>query len=826
MDRIIAAGIKLLARTRLPKLDGEIHSSGLQANVEVLRDHWGVPHIYAENSHDLFFAQGFIHSQDRFWQMEFSRRMIAGRLAEILGEAALPLDRWFRTLTMRRVAEIEDTQLNHESRSFLQAYADGVNYFIGSSRLPVECLLLGVKPEPWTTADSISWVKMMGWTLSVNWEAELLRANLIARLGPEKAAELEVSHLPRWPYVIPSDIDYSNLDLSLLDRMEKIRPFSGPSPYEGLGSNNWVISSELSSTGFPLLANDMHLGMTVPAIWYENHLSCPDFSLSGVTFPAIPGVVAGHNGKIAWGFTNGFPDVQDLYIEHLRRAPDGTIQVEHNDAWEKAEVIEEEIRIKGGKTDHLEVIVTRHGPIMNELASDWCCGDSLAFQWTALEPDEMLRCIFDIARAQNCEEFRQALRSWSTPAQNIVFADTSGQIGYILAGKIPIRGKGNGRTPVPGWVDDYDWTGYVPFELLPQISDPEQGFIVTANNRVVGANYPINLELEPVTGDRAQRISEMLLNPHLRNNHEKLDINQFIQMQTDFQSPSARAFCRQIGSLTIQNNAHHQETQVQKALKMLQTWDGTLSADSPAALIYQTLSRKLIRLILQDKLNSPSERKTEESDLARKTAEKGHESSSLIDFFLGKGPTPVLEDTSLFGERWLPWLINEMQKPQSPWFDLGNGENKDDCIKKALEITVIELSSRFGPDMQSWDWGRQHQLTFNHNLSSNSILRKCFNVGPFPIGGDNTTIWASGANYHDLDSSIIVGPPYRMVIDLIDLSRSISVLVPGQSGNPASPYYCDQVDDWFNARYHPMLTDRRIILEKTSHRLLLKPHKK
>ena len=270
--------------------------------------------------------------------------MVAGRLAEVLGEVALPLDRWFRTLTMRRVGEFEDIQFSGEDRTMLQAYTDGVNSSVNGDRLPIECLLLNIKPKPWTTANSISWVKMMAWTLSVNWEAELLRANLIARLGPEAAAELEAPHLSRWPFIIPPDCDYSSLDLDLLKRMDQIRPFSGPSPYEGLGSNNWVVSSGLSSSGKPLLANDMHLGMTAPAIWYENHLTCPEFTISGVTFPGIPGVVAGHNGRVAWGFTNGFPDVQDLFIEHLRREPDGTVTAEHNGIWEPVQVLK---RISG-----------------------------------------------------------------------------------------------------------------------------------------------------------------------------------------------------------------------------------------------------------------------------------------------------------------------------------------------------------------------------------------------------------------------------------------------------------------------------------------------
>lgn len=827
MNPFFHSAIRLLARFRLPRLDGRQKFAGLEQNVEILRDRWGVPHIFAENRHDLFFAQGYVHAQDRFWQMEFNRRLVSGRLAEILGARALPLDRWFRILTMRRVGEYEEKQLGDEYRSLLQAYAEGVNACISSTRLPIEFTLLNYRPEPWAAADSVSWIKMMAWTLSVNWEVELLRANLIAVLGPETAAELEVPNLPRWPYVIPPDTDYSSLDMSLLRKMDQqIRPFSGSSPYQGLGSNNWVVGSELSATGKPLLANDMHLEMTSPAIWYENHLSCPDFMVTGVTFPGMPGIVSGHNGKVAWGFTNGFPDVQDLYIEHLRRETDGSVFVEHNGGWENARIIKESIRVKGAKNDELEILITRHGPIINELAPNWFKEGGLALQWTALEPDQLIRSVFDFTHAQNCKDIQHALRNWSTPPQNIVYADIHGEIGYLLAGKIPVRRKGNGRVPVPGWVDDYDWTGYLPFELLPHLQNPERGFIVSANNRVVDAKYPVQLELEPVTGDRAQRIVEMLVDPAWRDENLKIGVDQIVKMQADQVSASARAFCRILSTLHIHSSAHHQETLVQAALKLLQSWDGRLSADSPAALIYQVFTRQLARLVLFDRLDPSSDGKRSQSDFDRLKKGDTQENSSLTDFFMGKGPTPVLADTSLFGERWLPWLLNEIQNSASTWFDLGHGESRDDCIQMALESTVAQLSAEFGSDISNWDWGKKHQLTFNHNLGSIPLLGSVFNIGPFSIGGDHTTVWASGASYHDLNSSHIIGPPYRMIIDLGDLKNSIAVLVPGQSGNPASDHYSDQVEDWFHSRYHPMLIDRSEIEKRSKHRLVLYPEKK
>ena len=548
---------KLVAQTRLPKIDGEVRVPGIHESIEIIRDKWGIPHIFANNREDLFFAQGYSHAQDRFWFMDFNRRLVAGRLSEVLGELTVPLDRWMRTLTLRRVAEYKSTSLDPDFLPELSAYIAGINEFIHHCKLPVEFVFLRYQPDDWSIADTLGWIKMMAWTLSVNWESELLRAQLVARLGPEKAAELEPPHLSRWPFVVPPDLDYSSLDLNALERVRQIRPFAGPSPYEGLGSNNWVASGALTKSGKPLLANDMHLGLTSPAVWYENHLVCPDFSVTGVTFPGIPGVVAGHNGHVAWSFTNGFPDVQDLYVERLRRASDGSIEVEFDQEWEKARVIQEVIIVKGADAIKHEVVITRHGPIINDLAPDLCGDLSISMQWTALEPDNMIRSVLEFFLAKNCEELHNALRFWTTPSQNVVYADHDGNIAYTLAGRIPLRKKGQGRLPVPGWTSEYGWSSYIPYQALPHFSNPPQEFIVSANNRVFDVNYPIPIDLEPITGDRAQRISEMLMDINLRTDGEKIDADVFKQMHLDQCSPSARVIARYLSKLTLPDSAHH-----------------------------------------------------------------------------------------------------------------------------------------------------------------------------------------------------------------------------------------------------------------------------
>jgi penicillin amidase len=818
---LIKTMLLLISRSRLPRIKGETHLPGLNAPVEILRDSWGTPHIYAQDLHDLFFAQGYVHAQDRMWQMDFNRRLVAGRLSEILGAVGLPLDRWMRTLTMRRVAEFEVGLLDGEIKGFLQAYADGINVFIGQRRFPIEFTLLKYKPEPWIVADTLAWIKMMSWDLSVNWEAEILRSRLLSHLGPELAAELELPHLKRWPYIVPPGSDYSHIGTTATKRANAARPFTGPSPYEGLGSNNWALSGTRTVSGKPLLANDMHLSISAPSIWFENHLVAENINAIGIIFPGIPGIIAGHNGHVAWGFTNGFPDVQDLYMERLRRDSNGDVLVEYNGNWEKARVLKETIAVKGENPVTEEVIITRHGPIINALAPDFAGEQPLALRWTSLEPDTMIHGVFEMLNAVDCKEFHRALRHWTAPTQNVVYADISGNIAYTFPGKIPIRAKGDGRFPVPGWNDEYEWLGYIPYEGLPHLENPPQGYVVTANNQTISDDYPVRIDLEPIPGDRAQRIAEMILNSRLRNGEERIDIPFIEKMQFDQLSPSARIIARYIGRLHPDRSANHPSTELDEVIRLFKEWDGTLAADNPVAAIYQVFIRKMIRSMFADKL--------ETSEVSASPEQSPHPSPeekpvNLIDRFMGKGPTPVLAETGLSGERWLPWLTNLFEDPDSHWFDLGHGEKRDDVFRLALQASIDELKEILGPHIKDWSWGEIHKLTFNHPLAGGGkLLEALFNRGPFPIGGDQTTIWATGSGCHDLETSSIVGPPYRMIVDLNDLNNSISISAPGQSGNPGSSHYDDQIKPWFQKEYHPMLYARVEIEENANNRLVLIP---
>ncbi len=812
---LLAMGYRLLLRRPLARTRGTLRLPGLQGKVEILRDRWGVPHIYAGEEHDLMFAQGFVHAQDRLWQMDFQRRLVAGRLSEVMGPVTLPVDRWIRILGMRHVAEQEVSLLCTDTRAILDAYGAGINACITQANLPVEFTLLRYRPDPWTVADTLSWAKMMSWILSVNWEAELLRAQLIAHLGPERAAELEPAYAADKPDILPAGVDWAAVAQEALQPAEAARPLVGPPAQAGLGSNNWALSGTRTASGAPLLANDMHLPMNLPCIWYENHLVGGDLNVTGITFPGIPGVVSGHNGHVAWGYTNGFPDVQDLYVERLHRVEDGTgqshVQYEYRGEWLDAQVVHEEIRVRGGEPVVEEVILTHHGPIINALVPD-LAGDAppqpagasprlaggeispetikghpLALRWTSLEPGLMIEAVRAMNRARNCHEFREALRHWIAPVQNVVYADTAGNIAYSLAGKVPIRARGDGRVPVPGWTGEYEWASYIPFEELPHLFNPPQGYVVTANNRVAGDDYPYELGHEHTAGDRAQRIVEMI------EARDKLDIAYIQQMHFDQVSPTARILARHLGQLATD------DPELAGVVACMRDWDGALGADSPAAAVHQVFLRRMLSVMLGDKLGT------------------------LAIRYAGKGPTPFLAEGSLFGEKSWAWLLTRLAEPDSPWFDLGHGERRDDVMRLALRQTVDFLRTELGPEFDDWAWGKLHTLTYSHILGRIKPLDRLLNRGPYPLGGDGSTVWATGASRYDLRSGLIIGPSFRFIADLGDLRNSSGLLAPGQSGQPGSKHYDDQIQAWFAGQYHPMLYDRDDVERETEARLLLVP---
>jgi penicillin G amidase len=779
---LLKAVLWTLSRTRLPQATGKLQLAGLNRPVEVLRDRWGVAHIYAQNTLDVLFGQGFVHAQERLWQMDFTRRVVSGRLSEVLGEAALPADRAMRTMGLRLTAEQEARAVSGNLRPFLEAYCAGANAWIERAiqrrKLPVEFMLLGYQPEPWQIADILSWGKLMCWTLATNWQAEVLRSQIIRRLGPEKTAELEIAIGKTWAIIL----DLGQV-LAGEKSMDSTRRYTGSGAGDGVGSNNWVVHGSRTASGKPLLANDMHLELTVPGVWFENHLVGGDFNVTGITMPGVPMVIAGHNRQVAWGFTDSCPDTQDLFEEHLRRSFEGGWEVEFKGRWQAAVIRQEEILIKGGKKVVEEVVETRHGPIINLLFKDaFPDVPPLALRWTALDPDDTFQAILDMNIASDCQEFRQALRRFDNPSQNVVYADTKGNIAYTMNGRIPVRLKGDGTIPALGWSGEYEWAGYIPFDELPHLFNPPGGFIVTANNQVQRADYPHFLGRDFLVSERAGRIVELL------QAREKVDISYIQKMQYDQVAFSSRIFGHHLGALQVS------EPELQVVVDAMRLWDGKLDEQSPLASIFEATSRQAIRLLLDHWLG----------DLGPRIQGK--------DSFPGQWPEHAWE-----------WFIHLLEQPDSPWFDLGSGERRDDVLRLALQQSVEFLKQGLGSDMKDWKWGNLHQLTFGHVLGGQKPLDRVFNIGPFPIGGDGNTIWSSFTSLNDLKRRPMTGPPFRFIADLGDLDHCWGLLIPGQSGHLASPHRADGIRPWFKGDYHPMLFRREDVEQNLEARLELVP---
>ncbi|MEW5988965.1 MAG: penicillin acylase family protein [Chloroflexota bacterium] len=781
----------IVARRPFPQTDGVLQVAGLQGEVHVLRDDYGIPHIYAQNADDLFFAQGYVHAQDRFWQMEFWRHVGLGRISEIVGEAGLDNDRFIRTIGWNRMAEDTLAMYEKEEPEFMaimEAYSAGVNAYIETHRdrlsLNYTILSLANEPweiEPWTPLHTVAWGTVMAWDLSGNWGDELRRASLISALGEATTEALLPGYPANRPIIAPSELleeqEESSFHLSpLVDWPNVNTTLIGAAPDLGLGrglgdlvgSNNWVVSGDHTDTGMPLLANDPHLGIQMPSIWYENGLHAPGWDVVGFSFAGVPAVVIGHNENIAWGVTNVGPDTQDLYIEKTN--PSNSLQYEYQGEWEDMEVVNEVIKVNGGEDVTLEVRLTRHGPIINEVEEG--LKDQLAFQWAAATPSRLLRSVVMLNQAENYEAFREALQYWDTAAQNVVYADTEGNIAYQMPGRIPIRQNGNGLTPVPGWTGEYEWEGWIPYEELPRLFNPEQGYIVTANNAVVDEEYPYLISLEWADGNRAQRITEMIEEAIAGGG--QITADDFARIHFDSQSLIAADYVPLLEGLSSD------DAQAQAALERLRGWDLQLRRDSVPAALFEIFYMNLGRAVLADELGEAAED------------------------YLGNGGSQRILFHSLAGQ------------PNARWWDdttTEGQESREEMLLKALTDTVAWFEDNVGGDMNEWTWGAIHTATFvSSPLGQSGIgpLESIVNRGPFPADGGSSIVNALGWSWSE--PAVVRGhPSMRVIMDVSNFDASQAIHPTGQSGHPYHAHYDDMIDLWLNGRYHPMLFTREAV---------------
>lgn len=799
----------------IPQHDGEITVDGLNGTVTILRDDWGVPHIYASSSHDLFFAQGYTQAQDRWWQMEFFRAIGRGELQELTGRnpSVMGQDVFIRTVGWLQSARHDLEAMDTQTQAYVQAFADGVNAYISSrpaSELAFEYNILGVTGvtipiEPWLPEDTLVWTKVMAWDLGGNWDAELFLSDLLGELDEEMVADYD----PEWPFglkptiIQPEDLPgegetfsdqvmnwngITGLDAQLVSNIAPGANFVFGEG-EGIGSNDWVVNGEKSATGLPLLADDPHLGIQMPSIWYEVGLHCQPvtvecpFNVVGLAFSPAPTVVLGHNDNIGWGVTNVGWDTQDLYMLEIN--PDDPLQYRWNGEWRDMTVREEEIRFGDSEeTVTIQVRETHLGPIItdNDVDDDGNVSgfnndEAMALHWTSYETGTIVSSLFALNQASNWDEFRDALRMWDAPSQNFVYADVEGNIGYQTPGRIPVRAAGHtGMLPVDGTTDENEWLGYLPFDYLPSVLNPDRNYIATANQALVPLAYYDQLaqELSDQFGEdanyvfgyrwaqgyRAERIVEML---QASNSH---DFDTYQAIHGDNKLIFAEEIAPYVADVTFEDDT------LTEARDWMLNWDYQMHMNSPQAALFAQFYVALADDLYNDQLG----------DVA----------------------------TANNRQMWATTLL--MADPENVWWDDINTpetETRDDIIQRAFGEAYQATIDALGENREEWAWGTLHTATFASNplgASGIDLLEGMVNRGPVATSGGsnivNATGW-SGANNGNFTVRAV--PSMRMILDFSDLSKSVIMHTTGQSGHPFSDQYGQMVDPWRFIEYHPML---------------------
>ena len=821
-----------------PQTAGTIDVPGLQAPVDVIRDERGVPHIYADGLEDLFFAHGYTHAQDRFYEMDVRRHITSGRLSEMFGETQFETDAFLRTLGWRNVAQQEYRLLNERSLRILASYAEGVNAYLAgrkSADISLEYQLLALQNpdysiQTWDPVDSVAWLKALAWDLRGNMQQEVARVLSASAVGVKRTEQL----YPDYPFarngVIVSDTqvseqvdkkaglareiaallgtDVDQLFEVLQERTKLLADVLTPQG-EGIGSNSWVVSGELTDTGAPLLANDPHLGPAMPSLWYQAGLHCTtktddcDYDVSGFTMAGLPGVFIGHNASIAWGLTNLGPDVTDLVLEQV----EGDTYIVDGKPLElrsRTEVI----NIAGEQPREITVRSTLRGPILSDAIADEAIADvgeqapvpapgqeepavapqqdqdyAVALRWTALDPRPTFDALDIISRAEDWREFRRGAELLAVPSQNLVYADVNGNIGYQAPGVIPLRVNYDGRWPVPGWDTQYDWDGYIPFSAMPRLLNPSEGWITTANQAVVEPGYPYPVQSEVYSyGARAQRINERI--ESRVESGSLLTAADMASIQMDAGNDIAEFLVPRVRDISVAGLAS-------QAGQLFEGWDYQQPIDSAPGAYFNVFYRQLIDRLFNDELG---------------------------------GTTAEANANDRFWE-----VIRQLwDKPNNAWWDdagTAEVESRDDTVAASLEAAAAELEEAQGGDPQNWDWGRLHTLTFTNQTLGDSdiaIVEMLLNRGPEATGGGGSIPLATGWDPNE-GYEVTWVPSMRQVVDLGDLDRSTWVNLTGNSGHAYHENYGDQIQAWIDGEQYPWPFSQRAVLEAASDTLSLVP---
>ncbi|MFJ7077629.1 penicillin acylase family protein [Streptomyces sp. NPDC098781] len=868
-------------RASFPQTEGSLTLDGLSGPVDVKRDGYGVPQIYASSDEDLFMAQGFVQAQDRFWEMDVRRHMTSGRLSEMFGKSQVDNDEFLRTLGWERTAQEEyDKTLSASTKKYLQAYAKGVNAYLDGKDgkdISLEYAALGLtndyKPQQWTPVDSVAWLKAMAWDLRGNMQDEIDRALMTSRLGPKEIADL----YPEYPYdrnktivqagqyddvtgtfdstgssaAAGSSTDgsagtaSSSASTGLESQLAGLQNVLDDLPTavgvngNGIGSNSWVVGGRYTITGKPLLANDPHLSASLPSVWYQMGLHCRtvsskcQFDVSGYTFAGMPGVVIGHNQNIAWGMTNSGVDVTDLYLEKL--SGDGYL---YDGKTVPFTTRQETIKVAGGTTKKIVVRETNNGPLLSDrsdelvkvgrkatvdtAAPDRGDGYGIALRWTALEPGTSMDAVFAMDRAKNWNDFRAAATLFDVPSQNLIYADTQNNIGYTLPGKIPTRPAGyDGSVPAPGWDAKSRWTGYIDEDALPYEYNPSRGYIVTANQAVIDkAKYPFTLTTDWGYGARSQRITDLIQSKI--DDGGKISTDDMRQMQLDNSSEIARLLVPKLLKIDIA------DPDVREAQELLEGWDYTQDADSAAAAYFNSVWRNILKLAFGNKL--PKELRVKGQCLwvdPVNTTGPADEAPKVRE--CGERDADQAQPDG--GDRWFEVVRSLMDDEDSDWWKTPRSgtrpaaENRDQLFERAMIDARWELTAKLGKDIDTWSWGRLHRLFLkNQTLGTEGpgFLQYVLNRGPWKLSGGEATVNASGWNAAG-GYGVIWVPSMRMVVNLGDLDKSKWINLTGASGHAYSAHYTDQTDKWADGELLDWSFTEKAVEDGTSDTLVLKP---
>lgn len=782
---LFAGYIYVSLRRALPQTDGTLTLTGLTEPVRVVRDEWGTVNIYAENEYDLFFAQGFTVAQDRMWQMEIFRRAPSGRMSEIVGEQALFLDTFNRNMQMRQTAELIWQQMDDDSKEILQAYTDGINAYLETNKnsLPIEYKILLLQPEPWTPIDSLAWGNAISLQLSSNRRIELVRAQVLAAVGEDGMNMLFPFTAEDSPTTVPVGVDnYSGLEQLDLTPLAQVDDLFG-SPLAGVGSNSWVVDGSMTESGMPILANDIHIGLTMPSIWYAVGLHGGRFDVVGFTLPGVPGVISGHNADIAWGMTNLGSDSQDYYIERLDDVRKPT-QYLYDGEWLDLEHVQETIEVRGQEPVTVDFYMTQHGPIMNFILENPTLAHPMALRWVQHEGSTLFTSILQLNMASNWEEFQAALSGWDSPGQNVFFADREGNIGYQAVGKIPLRPNGNGRLPVPGWLSENEWQGYIPYEEMPSAYNPPNGFLLSTNNRAEPEGYPYYISDSYTPGYRAQQVEKRLLA------YAPLSVADMELIQEDTYSPQAALFMPYLD--VVEANTPLED----EALAALRDWDLNANIDNAGTSVYEAWHMRMLTNIISDELGD---------DLGQ---------WYISGFYIRHARQHV------------PMLVEMMSDPNHAWFDNINTpevETRDDLVQQSFEEAVAWITRLQGDDIDNWNWGQLHTVTFPHQpFNQVAILKDIFNSDTYPMPGNNFSIYTNSYNWSN-PFNVWIASSARHITDMADFSNSVMLGSTGQNMNLLSPHREDIVKLWQEGSPFPMSFSEADVAAVQKSTLILQP---